>query len=344
MFDNEISLAVFFDTNAAVSISQRTFCYNGTWQLMGTVNTAGVQPMKFYEEAINWSYDSTYPNYTYLEVGTSDGNREWNMVGELTTENNTGNWSSAIQTYLGTCTADGNGNCQVPIQFGSKTRGKINISKIQVLYNFNPNPIELNVTLIKDFLSSSNEFVDIPLKFIPETNCTLTVNDLRFDHAGGNDTLAVLAHTVGYASSVSHDITYFYSAWNYSMPKYIDYLEFLPNTATSRNVTPYGQTYGKPILNFTSYQYGGQLANISIYINDTFECVNISIGINTTKPVNRIENDTWTNLNTSMDYLDSFGNWMYADFNCNYSQWNLFNPTYYFRACCTDCICSEEVI
>lgn len=56
-----------------------------------------------------------------------------------------------------------------------------------------------------------------------------------------------------------------------------------------------------------------------------------------------IINDTWNILNKDSLYLDNFGLWMWADYECDYSNWFLWSPTWDFRACAVDVdVCSEE--
>ena len=61
------------------------------------------------------------------------------------------------------------------------------------------------------------------------------------------------------------------------------------------------------------------------------------------KSIGNIINDSWLELNDSIDYLDKTYIYLWADFQCNYSTWHLFNPHFYFRQCCEGCECSEEL-
>jgi hypothetical protein len=73
-------------------------------------------------------------NNPYLDV-SGDGDTEWSYIGEFNqTNNRTANFSSEINTYLSTCTADTNGNCDAPLKLHSDTAGKIQISDINVTW------------------------------------------------------------------------------------------------------------------------------------------------------------------------------------------------------------------
>ena len=170
--------------------------------------------------------------------------------------------------------------------------------------------------------------------------------DVRYDYAGGNDTILVTAHNADYSISVIREIIYYFSRWGYGFtPQYISYLEFIPRSPTSKNVTPYGQSGSTSILNITNYGYGGKVANLSIYLNDTEtnQCVNLTMSLDNNKSNGYQIREYWTDLNKSLDYLESVNIWMWADYNCDYSTWRLFDPYLYFRQCANNTICSEDL-
>ena len=73
----------------------------------------------------------------YLDV-SGDGDTEWSFSGEFNqTNNQTSNFSSEINTYLSTCSADSNCNCNLSMILHSDTAGKIQISAINVTFNYN---------------------------------------------------------------------------------------------------------------------------------------------------------------------------------------------------------------
>jgi len=83
--------------------------------------------------------------------------------------------------------------------------------------------------------------------------------------------------------------------------------------------------------------------NLSIKINETFPCVNLTASSTNAKSEGRMLNESWFTFATNLSQFDTASLWMWADFDCSYAQWYLWNPEFYFRACCYDCICSEEV-
>jgi len=52
-----------------------------------------------------------------------------------------------------------------------------------------------------------------------------------------------------------------------------------------------------------------------------------------------VEQNTWKQITSKQEYLDWVGLWLWADLDCSVTSWNYWNPEYYFRACCDDCIC-----
>ena len=53
--------------------------------------------------------------------------------------------------------------------------------------------------------------------------------------------------------------------------------------------------------------------------------------------------DNWDLIISTQPYLFDQGLWMWADYSCNATSWNLWEPEFLFRNCCVDCICSEDI-
>jgi len=194
-------------------------------------------------------------------------------------------------------------------------------------------------------LGNSTGFSNIPIKFESTANGTLTINDIRLDYAGGNDTIEIKAHNLTYEVNETTNITVYYSKWDYNFPLHIDYLEFIPSTSSSKNVTPYGQTKSTPIFNITTLNYGGKNMNLSIYLNETNSCVNLTWNTNSTKPTSSYYklNNTWKDTHTDKAYLSNNKIWLWADYSCDYKNWSLWNPQIYIKGCCLGCTCSDEL-
>jgi len=273
-----------------------------------------------------------------------DGNVDYTISGDLT-NTQTINISSATLSSVFSGIADyGDYGYYVPLIISSDTPGIIQISAINLTYN--PNPVSLNVTKIYDFMNTygANE-TNFTINLSSNSTGTINLTDLRYDYAGGNDTIVISASNDDDSQIVTRNITYYYSKWDYNfVPSGINFLEFSPRKPTSDNVTPYGQSSSTPILNITNYGYGGRVADLSVYVNDSLECVNLTISTDNNKSNGVMVNESWNNLSQDLDYLDSVDIWMWADFECDYSTWNYFNPYIYFRQCANNSLCSEEVL
>jgi len=330
--------------------------YDGDWDSLafqngdGWVNNSdlGICPNQFwahiYEEAIIW--DIRPPLNPYIEVGISDGDREWNYSGiyNISTTIQSEDFSSEINSYLANCSEDDEGNCLVPIYFSSDNQyGELYIKDIAITYSYDINPVQIDTDLISNFLSESSNNTQIPITIENSANGTLYIDDLRYDYRGGNSSILVWAYENSTPENNQTDSFYvYYSNWNYSFPQFVYYLEFIPTTPTTKNVTPYGQTPNRPILNFSFLNYGGNM-NFSIYLNETHECVNLTASTTNSKDDGFLLNNSWTTLFTNKKYLENQGIWLWADYSCSYSTWREWVPDLYLRGCCVNCACSEDI-
>jgi hypothetical protein len=232
----------------------------------------------------------------------------------------------------------------VPLVIGSSSAGAITLSGINLTYN--SNPVYLNSSSIQTYLNNyGNGETTIPMIIEGSgNNSIVNITDLRFDYAGGNDTIEVTAHNADYTKNLSRNITYYYSRWDYEWkPDNVEWIYFAPTKPTSQNVTPYGQTSTVPIINITNYGYGGLNATLSILQNDTLGCVNTTISLDNNKSNGYLLTGNWTEL-TNLTYLEATDIYLWADYNCNYSTWRMFEPSYYFRQCVNGGVCSIDLI
>ena len=228
----------------------------------------------------------------------------------------------------------------IPLKISSDSKGLITIGTINITYN--PNPVILNTTSIQDFLDISSGVLNFTIPIGTYVG-NLTLDNFIFDYAGGNETINITIHSTDYSTYLNQtDVTLWYSRWDWVFGSGINYLEFIPKIQTSKNVSAYGQSDDISIFNLTNYGYGGRKANLSIYINDTLSCVNLTMSLNKSKVSGFQVNDSWVNIKNTT-YLDLTSLWMWADYECDYSSWYTFNPYIYFRQCCEDCFCSEDV-
>ncbi|GAG21844.1 unnamed protein product, partial [marine sediment metagenome] len=251
----------------------------------------------------------------------------------------TDDFGTSMNTFLDSCVVDSEDFCYIPMQAFSNTLGTMTFDDIRINYTHNPNPILLNITLVQSYLDNSENFTTIPINIKSDGVGNITVDDLKYDYAGGNSSVIVRAHKNDYSVNVTNNITYYYSGWNGVFPDKVSFIEFIPDTSTSKNVTPWKQTSSTPIINFTSTAYGGKTLDFSVLMNDSESCINTTItDANNKTAGSLLVLNTFVNLTTSKSYLTTFGMWGWDDYACSTSaSWDLFDPWYYLRACCQNC-------
>jgi len=226
---------------------------------------------------------------------------------------------------------------QIPLVVSSDSVGTVNLDSINITYN--PNPVALNKTYIASCIANGTNNFTITVGSYPGN---ITLDGVVYDYAGGNQTIEIKAHNVGYTKNISLNLTSYYSRWGYNFVPDVNYLEFIPIKPTSKNVSAFGQSSSTPILNVTNYGYGGKNTTLSVYLNYTVNCVNLTLSTTSDKTSGILLNDSWQNI-TNLDYLDTLNIWMWADFECNYTNWQPYIPDLYFRQCCEDCYCSGVI-
>ena len=284
---------------------------------------------------LSFSIWSNYNLYNpWLKVGILDGTYNWNISGLFSTVNITNNFNTSINSYLTNCIADSNGNCFVPFYLYSNQPGSVKYNNLNISYTYNSNPVIINSSLLQSYLNTQYNFTVFPLKFTSDTNGTLQISDIKYDYQGGNKTYTVTAHSPDYTSNVSYNITFYFTNWGYSFPSGTNYMEFIPDNQKAKNVSPYKQIdNSKPILNITTYNYGN-LGNFSIYLNESYSCVNLSYSLNgNLSGKNLINSNSWINIMNNSNYLSNQGLWLYADYGCSNANWQLWQPDLSFRMC-----------
>ena len=301
--------------------------------------TGGIIYTSSYGDGFINYYRYGFPENMTIEVGIVDGVYEYEGSGELTGSNSTTDFVDEINTYLETCTADDDGYCDVPIYFSSDDGGSLNITNLEVLYTYDPNPISISASVIQDFLDGSTDDVDIPIYF-SITEGSFNVSDLRYDYKGGNDTIEILSFEQGNTSNNDTlNLFVYYSSFFKNLPyTWADKIFFIPRTNSSKNVTAYGQTTTKPAYNITTTNYGGNM-NLSIKLNESFDCLNITWNATgNTKPSGNKLNTSYQEIKTNLGYLNNTNIWLWADFdNCNASNQRILKPYLEVEGYCVDC-------
>jgi len=296
----------------------------------------------YYEGKVRFEQN---PYNTYIGVGSG---KVWNWSGEFTTDNGTQTVNlnaTLINDYLSTCSADSEGYCNVPILFYSGSAGILEVSNIEVNYTYIVEPTRnINATAIQNYLDaqSSSGYYNIPVKISSETNSTIQVSNINITYYG-SDNITVTAHFDGdanyNASNDTHVVKVVYSRFNTTIPVNYGYLEFIPNSPTDKNVTAYGQTEAKPALNISWLNYD-QPANLSMKINETHPCINITVSTTYNKSAGYVLNTSYIQLDSNKNLTNNTYLYLWADYSCNYTDpyWRYWLPEFLLKACAINAV------
>lgn len=295
-----------------------------------------------FEDAMVWTRgsnvsDPAFPTYLSVEVGIVDGVKEFYQGSTFNTTNKTADFASVVNTDLAACIADASGFCAVPIYL-TGTKGGVLVSLPNYTYSVNPNPIFLNNQTVQDWLDSVDDYTLIPVTFQATANATLQISDFRYDYVGGSKAYNVVLKHNQSGNIENYTITYYSTRWDYTMPAYTDFIEFIPTTSSSQRVTPYGQTPTTPIIRFTDYGYGGKNGDFGIISSETNPCITVKASFDNDYTHATSLTTAWQTYVYNLPYRSSEGIWMWADYVCAniYPGWQTWQPTMNMRACAKD--------
>lgn len=319
------------------------------------MNITGTDDFNVTEGIIKFNASIPAGNITNLSIDWGgDGTWEYNLSGQL---NNTNVNTIANLSFINLSAAFVEANKYltgyaphtyiIPLVISSDSLGNLQVDGINLTYN--PNPISLNVSHnLTNILSNSTNFSIFKIPMSGDNSSTglngsVLVDDLKYDYAGGNNTISIIAHFGDLTGNITRFISYYYSRWDYNfIPSAVDYIFFGPQTPTDQNVTPHGQTSLAPILNITSLNYNDLNSTLSIYLNGTISCVNTTLSQTINKTDGFFINESWQNI-TTLNYLEYTNVSLWADYNCSYSDWYIYNPQLYFRQCIHGGLCVTEL-
>ncbi len=322
-----------------------SFTFPGTnlkWRVDFNITDPGFKNLTSRITSVNITTPKGFPSDLTFDFG-EDGIIDATFNGELNSTNSPSTISINSTDLSSAFTGFTNFDhlFEVPLRITSSSVGELFLDDFNLTYN--PNPIILNSTSIFSYLINSINFVDFPIS-IESIGGNITVDDIRYNYAGGNDTINVLAHNTDYSQNVSRNVTYYYSRWEYFwIPNGVEWIYFAPGKPDSVNVTPYGQTPTNAILNVTNYGYGGKNATLSVFQNGTSDCVNVTMSLTNSKEDGFLLNESFIQL-TNLSYLEAADIYLWADYNCTFDTWHLYEPDYYFRQCVDGGVCSTDLI
>ena len=173
------------------------------------------------------------------------------------------------------------------------------------------------------------------------TNCLIPFL-LHSDTAGvlGYSNVSIFYDLKNKSNNDSLDLVNFYSKFSRNLPyTWTDKIFFLPRTNSSKNVSAYGQTSTIPLINITTQNYGGKNMNISVRINESFSCINISWNLTNEKsPINKL-NTSWQEIASNLELFNNTKIWFWADLEqCDPSDKRILRPLIEFESYCEDCV------
>ena len=222
------------------------------------------------------------------------------------------------------------------MKISSATAGIIQVDNFKV--NSSINPITLNESKFED---CSNCVINFTF-----SGNNLEVSDLKFDFLGSWNYTAIARFST---YKINHTIQVYYSDFNVSLPKNIDWYDVFPSSKDSKNVTPYSQTDSTPIWNVSNLAYDEPI-NIYVKTNTTIDsCMNITF-MNSSNQSN-YATDTKFKLNTSYQKIlsnisvnltnyPSKWIWCWEDYSNCTSRYLMY--PFYFVSICSDCVYDES--
>jgi hypothetical protein len=335
------SYEIFSDANEIVSMGINDINmvqFNGRPQIVGAdVDNAWAGTLYFSNLSIptNFTIDTGY-----------DSTVDYNISALSSAQNDVSISASAFNSYLATHTPNSMGIVNIPLELNSIFAGGVNISDIQVTYSITS--ILLNATTLQNYLAnwtaSGNNLSNITVK-VTSTNGIVEINNISIFIGGfanytlrgrflGNTTHNV-TNTTGILINVS------YSNYNYTFPKNVYFIEFIPKNSTQKNVSAFGQSSNTPILNITMLNYERN-SNLSIKVNYTNSCMNISMNTTWNLGSAMLANNTWNNIILNQPYGTKLNLYLWSHYNCSGSSYGLMNPEIYIRGCCVNCVCGDS--
>lgn len=228
------------------------------------------------------------------------------------------------------------GNIYTTFKIISGTSGTLQIDNFKA--NSSVNPLVLNPA----YFENCNR-CKINLTF---TGSPVVVDDLKFNFLGSKNFTATATYST---LSDSKLIQVYYSDFNESLPKGVNYYDVFPASKDAKNVSPYKQTDFTPIWNTSNFAYD-ERTDIYVRTNGTNvtwvnSCLNVTYlnNSNQSSPANlqfKLNNSYQKILsNLSVNFNNpgatSKGIWNYWDLtNCS-SRFMI--PYVYFASICTDC-------
>jgi len=225
--------------------------------------------------------------------------------------------------------------CLFPIRMKVDSAGYVNISKINMSSDILTGNFIVNSTPINCTTASC----EVKLNFTWDNGNNLYVAPYLAYYGQGNVTVYARTSDI----TINTTVVMWYSNFNQSLPYKVSYLEFIPRSPTSKNVTPYGQTNLVAIYNLTMLNKGQKNMNISVMVNES-NCVNFTVSSTNNKSQGTLlgSPNQWYTIFSNKEYNNKSRVWMWADYNCT-PGWDVWTPDILFKGCAFNTTCNDEL-
>lgn len=276
-------------------------------------------------EESNVTVSPEYPYNLKIDIG-NDGSYEYTGTGVFNSSIQQIFPIASFNKYLQENCSLASSACNVPIAFISDSNATINITNITISYG----------------TESPTLWPEVPFAMSADTSGNIMLSESKFNYYDLIAAIPVTAHGIFGVSSYSQTwyIHTRYSRFNLTLPRLYKYMDFVPETSNSKNVTPMGQTALIPIHNITALGegnysmdirarlYSGGNACLSLYASRTNA---------TAKQFNYTNTSVWYYFSNNTAYNEYIGLWYIADLN-HCSGMYLISPQFYYESKCTDCV------
>ena len=277
-----------------------------------------------------------------VDVG-QDGIIDWRYNGTLPNGNSTSvNWSSSVVDDYIYDNCLNLKTCMVPIAIASESEASatyFNLDQNKTIRNYELD----NISVVNNILDNKDNFT-IQCGTNGANTGNLNFSLLKVEYPDdGNISVMAYAKNNKYKNS-TYQIQVRFSNFTLDYPTGVSMLELIPLNKTYFNVTPYGQRIALtlnmsiPLYNLTNKSIDP--IDYYVYINDTHDCINITLSPNTTKSDGVIlDNRTageWKLLYSSATNVPVF---VWADFyDCSLAAIYYLDPDIVFEPICADCV------
>ena len=277
---------------------------------------------------VSVSVITSSPSNLSVDIG-NDGVQDWSYTGvvnESTSPIYVSIYPNSSNTYIGD---NGVANTFInkPVFLSSDTAGILQIS------NLNDTQDVSRIYLNNTYSETNNN----TLLSFNSTQGAINVTDIQFDYVfDGNITF-----TIG---TLSYTFQLFYSKFLESLPSGVTNIAFYPWSIKATNVVPLRQSNSIPTLNITMENLVSP-ANWSINLNETYDCINITVsGTNSKSDGYLMDNTSWYSIFTNKVYGESMGVWFWADYGCpSKGAWKKWSPQFSYRGCEVESICDKDI-